>query len=305
MEGAMTRFFLVFGAMLLATEAALAASCDITSRICTLRLPFDPSVTTDSSSYTPPTCSSKPPPSKVIQDIQSAFNSASPNLQNDLCSLTWIFFHKAQVRHSWGKWESKLSSPKAYIALHALAVEKPMTEKQDDNLNVLTFGLGSHSDNSGKLVIDSQKVSLLYTLAHEMGHIKWRRDRSTSAAAGCNMDTFINYSWDTTFDQTRLWTDENHEFGSYNDGNVKPASQVTDAAGLQYIYQHGFATGFGANNPEEDFVETYAMGAILKAYPSYRLSITIGANTYLVNDASGTSRDGGLVNKFNCVLKIL
>jgi hypothetical protein len=301
----MTRFLLVFGVISLATNAALAASCDITSRICTLRLPFDPSVTSDSSSYTPPACSSKPPPAKVVQDIQSAFNSASANLQNDLCSLTWIFFHKGAVRHSWGKWEAKLSSPKAYISVHALVLEKPMIEKQDDNLSRLTFGLGAHVDNSTALVINPQELSLLYTLAHEMGHIKWRRDRSAAAAAGCNMDTFINYSWDTAYDPKRLWTNENDEFGSYTDGSMKAPSQVGDAAGLQYIYQHGFATAFAANNPEEDFVETYAIGAISKAYPSYRLSITIGGNAYTVNDLNGTSRDGGLVNKFKCVLKIL
>jgi hypothetical protein len=302
----MTRFFLAVMFILLATKAAIAAPCDITKLVCTLKLPFDPSVVSSSSSYTPPTCSAKSPPAKVVQDIQNAFNSASANLQRDLCNLKWIFFHKGAVRHSWGKWESKLSSANAYIAVHALVLEKPMTERQDDNLNVITFGLGSHTDNSAALVINSQQLSLLYTLAHEMAHIKWRRDRAASAAAGCNLDTFINYSWDMAYDSTRLWTNENDEFGVYSDGGMKPPSQVTDAAGLQYIYQHGFATTFGSNNPEEDFAETYAIGAISKAYPSYKLNITIGgATTYLVNDTSGTSRNGGLVNKLNCVLSIL
>jgi hypothetical protein len=77
-----------------------------------------------------------------------------------------------------------------------------------------------------------------------------------------------------------------------------------DITKLYNIYGlDSFASALGAANPEEDFVEAYAIQAVTESSPQFKLRLTIdpkGARTVItVNDPDRNS------NKFGCVHDLL
>jgi hypothetical protein len=90
--------------------------------------------------------------------------------------------------------------------------------------------------------------------------------------------------------------------------NTPPSPQNANAGTLQTIYKSGVVTALGAANPEEDFVESYAMETINLAAgntstsTNYTLNINItGFSPIAVN----LNRNSDVQFKFSCVDNVL
>jgi hypothetical protein len=292
---AMIRFVLVIAAGLLVADVAYAApntcmrSCnDITANVCNLKLPFDPS--RNASPRCAPIHGKKSEVERAKRrlaiaagSIQNAFMIAPAGLQKCLCSLKQIFITTDATYGSWGKWEGRgngnssiaLYNPDLnnYATLPALLTER-LTEIPVAN------GAGQYTDNN---YANSGTLEVLYALAHEMGHMAFRRDYTN--LSGCTLQSFLSTSWTDAANWStwvkRPWTTYAESFGQRDP--AIPSPKNASANDLKTIYQSTVVTALAAANPEEDFVETYAVEAInlATANNNYTLSIVIPA-------ASGT-----------------
>src|SRR5262249_26738525 len=148
-----------------------------------------------------------------------------------------------------------------------------LSAKQDMNLQKLDIDTdiaANHQDRGKITKRDSKSLTLLYVLAHEMGHIKWRKD--VPADGSCGLSDFASESWldpanAPTYAKDHRWTDFGDDFGDRN-AIINPKPKKAGATELFTIYQNSVTTALAAANPEEDFVEAYAMQAITLAAPN-------------------------------------
>lgn len=328
----MTRFLLAIGAGLLSAQAAYAqtnlprcpTTCpvdDVLQRVCTLKMPYDPTVPFKDNPVTP-MCDLSVPVSQGARDaIKNAFmlaTSKAVGLQKCICALTNIFV-TTDGSNSWGKWlnaqgakqstqysgAAAAGANNAYISLNASDLTTTVPQQQDAHLKALNItvpGVASHSEinNSG---IDSGTLAALYTIAHEMAHLSWRRDNG-SFKAGCNLVKMAK-SWADGSNAgawaKRPWT----KYGDMTFGKRGPPDpNNANASTLQTIYTSGVVTALGAANPEEDFVESYAMETINLATGAndtnnmYTLNITTTGNPAI---AVNIKRNADVKFKFGCV----
>jgi hypothetical protein len=333
----MTRFLLAIGAGLLSAHAAYAqlphcpSACtdtDISKLVCSLKMPYDPSAPYNPSNPVAPMCdTSVPLPPGTLDTIKKAFLATNKvgGLQKCICALTNIFV-TTDASNSWGKWlnpqgggggarqysrAAATGADNAYIALNVSDLNTTVPQQQDARLAGLQIaaGVASHSEtnNSG---IDSGTLAALYALAHEMAHLSWRRDNG-SFRASCNLvkmakswaDGSKANSW-----AKRPWTTYGNMSFGQRGSNTPPSPQNANAGTLQTIYKSGVVTALGAANPEEDFVESYAMETINLAAgntstsTNYTLNINItGSSPIKVN----LNRNSDVQFKFTCVDNVL
>jgi hypothetical protein len=328
---AMTRFVPIIGIWLLAANGALAADCSnnppFKSRICWINDGYDPTPDPPNGpyKYKSPACNNNSVDPNDANRIKDAFDMATDKLQADLCSIQNIFIANGD---SWGKWENPNfpavngapGSGNAFIAINKDDLNKQLKDRKNGQLKKLGLeNYGSHTDDGA-----SEKISLLYTLAHEMGHIKWRRDYG-SFSAQCSLTSFMSHSWMDMYDgltyaTTSVWRwtvfgaekspDQTQPFGTRKN-NIPAPSTVTSPQQLADIYQNGVWTALGAANPEEDFVDAYAIGAVMLAKPSFHLWINIANNgpQIQVNDPTFRPKNGNpnsdLKAKYTCVSALL
>jgi hypothetical protein len=316
------RFALAVGVILLATNAAHAA-CITVNGVLTITSLFSLPDTWDPTpgfSYQSPICS-KPAPKGQADKIQAAFALAPAPLQKDLCSLLMcIFVGAGKGSGSWGKWEdinqtvvgTNMGSGNSFIAIHNSDFDMRLDKKHDAYLKAVNnsiSGLASHADH--KPDQESKPLSLLYTLAHEMAHIKWRQAISIGQqklSDNCTVIDFINSgSWSSTQGvETYRWIDLGTNRGQRNNG-VKDPTTATTNQHLNDIYTKGMVTFVGDLNAAEDFVETYAIQSLMLAKAT--LDITITGYPNPISVTSNTRGDAGgdaiLQSKFKCVLPLL
>jgi hypothetical protein len=168
-----------------------------------------------------------------------------------------------------------------YIEIDSADINKPFKVKQDDHLKFSPGGNGVFHTASGQNS-DDVKFGLLFSLAHELAHIKWHEAYPLTAGTGsgisCYDDKFAKY-WDRT-DNAKMnrWT----QYGQANlgvpKGVVVPPGQASPDQ-LFDIYNKGFATGLAAANPEEDFVEAYSLGVVNLACRDCLFSINSAAGS--------------------------
>jgi hypothetical protein len=318
LEATMKRFVLIIGVGLLVANVAYAApnSCrttctDITKKVCNLPSGYDPT-----QKQLPKGCASVGGKSRAVTrakrdlatyagQIQAAFAMAPAGLQQCVCSLKQIYVTTDPKYGSWGKWEGRGSQQSVIAFLD--------TDLNSANLPALLMGrlaaqplnispaVGQYTDNNPS---NPGNLAVLYVLAHEMGHMAFRRDYMSLSS--CTLDGFLMTSW-TNWQNWRQWvakpwTSFGEIYGQLNGGI--PAPTKATAGDLQKIYQSSLPTALGDANPEEDFVESYALEAInLATANSYKLSITIpaaGGQSYPVNYGRSS-----LTPKFQCVDSIL
>jgi hypothetical protein len=170
---------------------------------------------------------------------------------------------------------------------------------EDDNLRGLSISAGNHQHATGGA--RGQALGVLATLAHELGHIKFRRDnvRNTS----CFQSRFVATSWPddgrnnppaTNTYQSR-WVNFGQAIGRPNVRSPFGAS----AAAVREIYSNGFASALAAASPEEDYVETYKTAALIGARSPGILQINIGSPPIVVNSHRNHPV---LQGKLGCVL---
>jgi len=250
-----------------------------------------------------------PDPNRGSKYFEEAFRYTPPGLKQDLCALKCIFVDD-HGSHSWGKWEDpnfQGDRTKAVIAVNHNDLNKKLSAKFNEHLRGKDHGTSHLAEN------DSKAISLMYTLAHEMGHIKWRKNInrvSNPISAGCPVDTFINYSWATAGNvKDRRWTAFDYAFGTFKNNAVKHLDDTASADEVLAIYNNGLVTGLAANNAEEEFVETYAVRTLMDPFMNDNV-IIIGipdgkgglTDPIPVNDGRGQQ---DLQDKLKCVLPLL
>jgi hypothetical protein len=285
---------------------AEAQSCSsIVSKICTLAN-FQPDPNTGYDANRSPICdAANLPTGAQTAAIEAAYEMAPQKVQTDLCGVTrFLIIQNGSA--SWGRWENPLfhtSVPgDTQIAINSTDLNKTFWAIQDSRLTSLnidpTFWSHSGSVPGGT---DSNAVGLLYVLAHELGHI-------LGQGPTCADDDPNFYSWSniSSSDKTRRWTPFGEDFGTHSDTSIKKpkgsgSNVVQSSDDLKAIYSGGFVTALAAANPEEDFVESYAVNTITDVCPQCKFQIAIPANSsgkINLHDDRGNSM---LRSKFKCV----
>jgi hypothetical protein len=149
----------------------------------------------------------------------------------------------------------------------------------------------------------SEIMGLISVLAHEMGHIKFRRDGGRYST--CFGQKFLNASWDTSNLGNTL-TRRFRAFGEVVSApvNVSRPTSATDYDGVYDTYNNGFATLLASSSPEEDCVEGYKVNALTYARGPGKLNIRIpsttggGVRVVQVNQARGPNNV--LADKMAC-----
>jgi hypothetical protein len=319
----MTRFVLVIGAGLLSAHAAYAKNlhCStqcpasgVSNLVCYLIASYNPSTTNS------PGCdTSRTVPQATVTLINNAYSAAPAGLKACLCSLTHIYVTDDATYGSWGKWENPRRSGQyrrvkgndnSSIALYTSDLNTTVPQQQDAHLATLQIAAGVATDTEvNHSNIDSSTLAVLYALAHEMAHMSWKRDNGLYGT-GCQLKDMAK-SWldpqNAPTWATRLWTTfGDTRFGQRNQ-SVLPNPWNASAGDLQTIYTGGVVTALGAANPEEDFVESYAVETINLATKTnvtptnftLNINLTIGGNT--VTLPVNTNRNSDVQYKFGCV----
>src|SRR4051812_18913363 len=249
--------------------------------VCTLKT-FNPDPLGPDASGSPACDRTNPPSSTHTAAFQAAWALAPDKVKADLCRITQFFIEPNTPGRSWGRWENPIfhtSIPGAtQIVVNVGDLGKTFSEIQDNRLLSLnvSLNLGSHSESVPGSV-DAKAVGLLYVLTHELGHIRWHKEFFIGELPDC-LDDPSFYSWNTftsTPDATRRWTNFNDDFGSHKDTTIKKPRDIQNADDLKKIYNNGLVTALGAANPEEDFVESYAVKALIEACNGCKFEIEI------------------------------
>ena len=295
----------------LISNAAYAQVCsDIRTQICTLKLPYDPAPSTTTPNPAAPDCvSGTDPISQTQKDaIQSAFDLAPRRVKAELCKAKFYLFDDASSgnHESWGRWESPVyHSPKfgdTQIAINSSDLSTTFSDKQERHFGGLGVDkYGKHLDEVIPGRWDPQALGLLYVLVHELGHIRWHKDAAVSDV-GCADDANF-YSWlDVTAAKAQRWTDFDQEnLGDHKNTQIKKPKDVQSVDHLKSIYTGGFVTALAAANPEEDFVESFAVRIMIEVCPTCEFYVGIPKNNsvrYKINDHGGHPE---LKAKFNCI----
>jgi len=305
------RAFAIFVLLLFApfevSREAKALDCStIASRICTLDPNYDGPIPS-SGNYTPPSCQNGDPiitPAEKMFII-SAINQAKGQLQKDLCSLTHIVIMRNSTRPSWGFWENPayhggVTPGGTYIAINSDDLTRTFSAKQDvnnnPNSNLMNVSIGNHQENVPGNVVP-ELYGLLYVLAHELGHIKWHQSLNNTPSC---QNAILNHPWsDITTGQPRWTNFGENDFGVRDHSQIPWPQDVKNSNDLLSIYYGGFATALSSANPEEDFVESYAIKAVSQACNNKCVFqyVIDQNNTVKINDNRGSPNLGG---KFSC-----
>jgi hypothetical protein len=283
----------------------LADNCsgNINTWICSLD-PFynpvpDPTAAADDPNYKRPVCQDTDQATGAEKTfVMSVINQTTGQLRKDLCSLNNIFIMKGRaVPHSWGFYEDPTyhtqQNKYTAIALNERDLYATFSTVQDQVRFQLGIMNGSHSESSLPTNLVPETWGLLYVLAHEMGHIKWHRDQTCK-------NTISGAPW-SDISQSPRWTVFSADFGTRDtsSGVPKPRGNLNSAQ-LKNTYTGDFATALAASNPEEDFVESYALRAVKKicgAGCQFRYTLADATAVSLLDNARGSTN---LKNKINC-----
>src|SRR5262249_43259825 len=160
-----------------------------------------------------------------------AFLLAPDLLRADLCSLKCVAI-SSTGNGTWGKWANTKfqGNDSKVIGVDTSDLNIMLAQKLDKNLIGLS---GNHVVASGT---DKNELGLMYTLAHEMAHIKWHRDFTNGINANCSQDDFIRQSWKGHVgSKVRRWTHFGEEFGDHKNNILFP-SEVANDADISNIY---------------------------------------------------------------------
>jgi hypothetical protein len=292
--------------LVLGIGLAKAQSCP-NIPVCTL-MTFnpDPSGNGSGTSGSPSCDTAHPPSSTQMGQMQAAWALAPNKVRADLCRITQFFIDPNTPGSSWGRWENPLyhtTIPGAtQITVNANDLGNTFSQIQDNRLGMLKIdaNFGKHSESVPSSV-GAYEVGLLYVLTHELAHIRWHKEAFIGELPGCSDDPNF-YSWnDVSSYVTRRWTNFDDEFDTHINTNVKTPKNVQSADDLKGIYNNGFVTALGSANPEEDFVDSYAVETLIAACQGCKFYIEIpsgSGNKIHLHDDRGNNE---LTKKFDCV----
>jgi hypothetical protein len=156
-------------------------------KVCDLKLPYDPSDPTNTTSYSSPACNGTTLARPFLTQLKDAFNLAPDDVKRKLCALNQVFVAPSgSFAATWGIWEfapavgstvARRGNGGTYIAIPdsvlTLATSLAAAEKA---LYASLFNLPSYSPllpsiSSTGTVANTQGAGTLAILAHELGHI--------------------------------------------------------------------------------------------------------------------------------------
>lgn len=281
----------------------------IAAKVCTLKtFEPDPTATGSNASGSPVCDDQNGPTDDQINDIEAAYELAPAKVHADLCKITQFFVFQSGSDRSWGRWENPLYHNTipglTQIAVNSDDLGKTFAQIQNDRLTGLSIdqSYGTHSETDSAGMDANGAVGLLYIFSHELAHIRWHKEAFIGEDPACSDDPNF-YSWSpiSNSDQTKRWTKFGEDFGSHKNTNIKKPGAVQSSDDLKAIYTNGFVTALGAANPEEDFVESYAIRTIIKACPQCTFEIQIPATNGVNIDLHNDRRNAALKQKFECV----
>jgi hypothetical protein len=250
----------------------------------------------------------------ITDDLKNAFNNAPPFFQAHLCGLNGIYISPAQCANrdaynctssptgtvfngGWGfRSRSRKDLGSTYISISAALWPNgghawPLDAYETQILQ--SFPGGSNSSVTGSNP-NTNWMTILAALAHELGHVRWATATVQSNVGGgyyfdtlrnCRIDpktTDFFYAWDYGSSQqlaaANRWRDFNNRAsaagGMTIDHFVPPTLDQLDGSSpneaLFQLYQadRPWASLFGAQTPDEDFVETYVMYVLTGYQPN-------------------------------------
>jgi hypothetical protein len=224
-------------------------------------------------------------------DLIAAFNLASSTFfRSQLCDLKGIFIKQPTCGNmncyfeSWGFRENQgnqSADQGKYVALSQSFWQggNPAPPYHDYETMIMTNLIGVPGPQYTFANPDTSAMTILATLAHEVGHILWWE--KGVAGFSCNnapdgTSQFYTYSW-----QNQPNTQQFHLFGapvstdtSKSTANLTTLSTDiqnghldTAANDLTSIYGGEWASLFGTVSADEDFVETYKLLVLTTAQP--------------------------------------
>jgi hypothetical protein len=281
------------------------ANCAVLQNICSLDPSYNPvpnpAYGTDDPAYARPTCQNPDQTTAAERSfVWTTIGQTNGQIQKDLCKLNAIFIMKNSnnsrtIPPSYGFVElstfhsTATNPPFQYIALNIADLNLTFSTAQNSNFAESGITNGKHSETNLSTAVVPETWGLLYVLAHELGHIKWRGTMDS------NCQNAINGTWTSVTGQPR-WTGFNAPFGTRDTSSFpQPATALTTSQ-LDAVYTGDFGSALATANYEEDFVESYALRAVGKFCNGCTFSLNTGDKTISVTDGSRGSNK--LQNKF-------
>jgi hypothetical protein len=237
--------------------------------------------------------SSTPVADPYKTDLMNAYCLASPSFQQQLLGLTAVYIDQTQcssptacVASSWGLRERNYSN-QTYVALsYGLWSGGLPTYSAFEYLIVSNLlGIAS-SPITIQANPDTPTMTVLAALAHELGHVKWWQDqvegKKCSTPPTGSQPLFANNSWLFHDDMTprfQYFGQERHynPYGRSRQGNlpkglvdkdilkndINTRNTSLENQDLSTIYDGEWASIFATVTPDEDFVETYVLAALI------------------------------------------
>jgi hypothetical protein len=250
--------------------------------VCHRSTPYDPGLypPVGAQTYVAPACN--PASDTEATAIGNAYDIAPWKVKAEICKLSKIVIQDGDA-YDWGFWENPEtkstngSRPNSYVGLRSDRLNKTLASQLDSSFSLVFEITSAGFSPTHTVTNDSMTLGLLYVLAHELGHIKWHRDRAYSSLS-CYYDAFVKHdargkSW---LDNTNLanfvrrrWHPGPKDPNAGGTGTDKASHRSPNAPDphqsnlnpgqVRNLYRFGFMTALAGISPEEDLVETYAL----------------------------------------------
>jgi len=250
--------------------------------------------------YVPPSGQAAPS-APTQQDLANAFTNAPPLVRSHLCALNGIFINPSGsssiFNNSWGfRSRNAQDRGNTYVAVSMglwPAQNSAIPLHQYENLMLLNFALWPKGPSINSAAPDYSWLTVQAALAHELGHVRWAltnirqpgdphnfntlRNCSLGNGTAVNFFAAWNYLRDKQLESPGRWRHfgerTNGENGEIDHRFPPYLSDLQGANPNQALYQlyrrdqppanQPWPSLFGAQTPEEEFVETYVLYALL------------------------------------------
>ena len=250
--------------------------------ICHLAPGYDP----QAQPYRPPQCSGTAVSFGERAIITGAFDRAHSRVQADMCRLNMIFINPGNINFGVRENPADQGTGK-YIMLDArllsggagatLASEETQTQNA-----VLTVLGNTNVTLQYSATPDSGFLGVLAVMAHEMGHVAWYE--KNVRAKPCFANNFMTSTW-TGSVPNRRWV--NFAAVTANDHSIDPDTHPKKrrlTQGKLRKLHDNFVSVFAAVSPEEDYVETYKLSALLSDVVSNISALSPGLGIDIVQN---------------------
>jgi hypothetical protein len=223
-----------------------------------------------------------PVPDPYCTSLLNAYNAESLTFQQQLDGLTNVFIDQsgscsgqsACVQHSWGLRDRQTG--KTFVALPAgLWDSSNDVQNYSDFETTLVTQLLGFSPIAVAPTPNTQNLTVLAALAHEMGHLKWWEKKVETLNCSNPPSGATRKFADNTWIRHNNATPKFQYFGVEHPGNAPmggvdknvirndPPNQLP--SDLAILYDGLWASIFSTVTPDEDFVETYKLWALASA----------------------------------------